>query len=89
MPETNETKIETFIWKGQTRYSCPGRWESGAKCGYNCASMEQLTAHMKSPHLRAAPTGPGTPAAPVPVPAAVADTEVAAPEFKGARFADS
>jgi hypothetical protein len=85
MAESNERQIETFIWKGQTRYKCPENWESGAKCEYNCASMDQLVAHMKSPHLRAAPVT--TPPQPYAVPVEAADTERAAPEFKGATFA--
>lgn len=84
MTEVNGTSVETFVWKGQTRYRCPGRWESGAKCEYDCSSIEQLAAHMKTPHMRElkqeAPK-------PFTVPASAADTEKAAPEFKGASFA--
>ncbi len=84
MPEEH---IESFIWKGQTRYRCTGYWESGAKCEYDCASREQIIQHMRSPHLRAAPnTAPPVPAAAIPV-ADVADTESRAGEFAGSKFA--
>lgn len=77
--------IETFIWKGQTRYRCPGFWESGAKCEYDTGDRELMLKHIASPHLRTVPTGPGTPRAVTPT--TVADTEATAAEFRGARFA--
>lgn len=87
MADTEKSGIETFIWRGQTRYRCPGHWESGAKCEYDSADYNALVMHMRSPHLRAAPTA--APAAPTAaVPDAVADTEATAPEFTGAKFAE-
>jgi hypothetical protein len=48
--------IETFEWKGQTRYKCPRKWESGAQCEYNHYDLSALRAHAAEPHTR---TGKG------------------------------
>ena len=81
-----ENLYETFVWKGQTRYRCGGRWESGAKCEYDTADREAIIRHATSPHTRTLPTGPSMPAVVV-APASVFDTEASAPEFKDAKFA--
>jgi hypothetical protein len=87
MPEDSQN-IEKFIWKGQTRYRCPGFWESGAKCEYDCSDMAQLIGHMRSPHLRTPPLST-SPMPATSVPAAVIETEKDAPEFKEAKFAET
>ncbi len=85
MPE----EFETFEWKGQTRYRCGGRWESGAPCQYDTADKEAIVKHMAMPHLREAPkAGPAVLPEPA-VPASVSGTEERAAEFKDARFADA
>ncbi len=55
MPEMPDTpEIETFIWKGQTRYRCPLNWESGAPCSFDTHEMLALVDHMRGPHTREA-----------------------------------
>ena len=84
-----QDQFETFVWKGQTRYRCGGRWESGAPCEFDCADREQIIRHMASPHLRATPVGAGMTPPPPPVPMSVSGTEARAAEFADARFADA
>ncbi len=84
--EHNGQEIETFVWKGQTRYRCPHSWESGAKCQFDAGSREAIVAHMQAPHLRKLPSSQPPPV-PTPVPEAVHDTEARAADFKEASFA--
>ena len=80
--------FETFIWKGQMRYRCGAKWESGAACQYDTQDKAALIKHMASPHLRAAPVG-GSPSIAAPlVPMSVSGTEAQAAEFRDAKFAE-
>jgi len=79
----NEQQFDTFIWKGQTRYRCMGKWESGSPCAFDTADKDALIRHMASPHLRSVKP----PEAPMPaLPVITVDEEVAA-EFKDVHFA--
>ncbi len=46
-------KIETFLWKGQTRYKCPRIWEGGIKCDYDTYDLDLLRKHMMTGHVDA------------------------------------
>jgi len=62
MAEYEMPGIETYFWKGQKRWCCPKKWESGDKCGYSTHDQEQLVAHMSGPHTRSGkPALPTTP----------------------------
>jgi hypothetical protein len=79
--------IETFIWRGQTRYKCPRSWASGAKCEFNSHSLELLHKHIASPHGQLSGVKgefgiTGTSKSDVKVPQEVE------PEFKDVKFAD-
>lgn len=50
MPEPVPKGIATFHWRGQLRYRCPLKWESGAECEYDSHSMQDLHSHMRTPH---------------------------------------
>ena len=85
MPEHTD-QTETFIWKGQTRYKCGGRWESGAPCEFDTHDMDLLAKHRAEPHMRAIAYVPAS--AQAHVPPSVYGTEAQAADFKEARFAD-
>ena len=57
MPE----KIETFLWKGQLRYRCPLKWESGDPCAYDTYDQQLLREHMRNPHSRTGKTSRESP----------------------------
>lgn len=86
MPDnTPMPEIETFTWRGQTRYKCPLNWESGAKCQYNTAAREELVQHMaKGGHTREAHKNVVENTAP----SAHITTEPVKPEFEKLQFAD-
>jgi len=45
-----EDGYEIFYWKGQKRYRCPLRWESGARCEYDTYNLEYMREHVAGPH---------------------------------------
>lgn len=46
-------EFETFTWKGQKRYRCARKWESGAQCEYDTYDLNELRNHLMEPHNRA------------------------------------
>lgn len=62
MSEPNETtsgnelpthpEFETFDWKGQTRYRCNLKWESGSDCLYDTYDLGAMREHLRGPHNR-------------------------------------
>ena len=81
--------IETFIWKGQTRYRCPLYWESGAKCMFDTHEVELLKAHMtKQGHSREVASAPrSAPTLPVSTESHTTVTPTVDEEFKDVEFA--
>ena len=47
-----EDGFEIFFWKGQQRYRCNQKWESGTKCEFNTHELEDLLRHVRQPHTR-------------------------------------
>ena len=43
-------EFESFTWKGQKRYRCNRKWESGTACTYDSYDLETLRAHVMEPH---------------------------------------
>lgn len=84
----SDSQFDTFVWKGQTRYRCTGKWESGVPCSFDTHDKELLIKHMATPHLRTLPDARIAPPIPTPAPLAASGTEQLAAEFKDARFAD-
>ena len=79
---STNTLYDTFIWKGQTRYRCNRRWDSGTPCEYDTHDLNDMAKHAAQPHLRLATAGAPEAAAFSP------SDEKPAPEFRDARFAD-
>lgn len=48
----SQPEIEVTYWKGQARYHCPLKWESGAACTWDTYDPQLLSAHMAQPHTR-------------------------------------
>lgn len=47
-----EHGLEVTLWKGQKRYHCPKKWESGAACEYDTHDLTLMAEHMRGPHTR-------------------------------------
>ncbi len=47
-----ENGLEVIFWKGQKRYRCPRKWESGAECEYDTHDLTMMAEHMRGPHTR-------------------------------------
>jgi hypothetical protein len=45
-------EIKSFYWKGQLRYECPMKWESGAQCEFNTHDLDNMKAHIRAGHSR-------------------------------------
>lgn len=85
MPNT-PVNIETFYWKGQLRYKCPLKWESGAQCEYDTYDQNVLRAHMASPHTRTVGLKIETQ---TDIQAGKTFTKESDPEFESVRFMDT
>lgn len=47
-PDTHS--FEMFLWKGQKRYRCSLKWESGAPCLFDTHDLEIMRTHVTKPH---------------------------------------
>jgi hypothetical protein len=47
-----KTGLRVFHFRGQLRYRCPLKWESGDDCVYDTHDLEALKEHMSAPHNR-------------------------------------
>src|ERR1044072_3096579 len=50
MSEPTESGLETFVWKGKTRYKCPWRFDSGVMCEYDTYDPKLVMDHVKDTH---------------------------------------
>ena len=49
-PNLTESGLETFVWKGQTRYRCPWKYDNGGSCAYDTYDEKLLQDHVRDTH---------------------------------------